>query len=70
MLNVSEQIIKKYCGSFEERIAACCDEQVVEYLKQMIRSEIKQKCKSEPILNFVEQYVENLIKVKFQVTRN
>ena len=70
MANLSEQIIKKYCGSVEDRIAACCDKQVAKYVKQSICSEIKQKCKSEPILDFVKQYVENLIQLRFQTIKN
>jgi len=70
MGSVSEQIIKKYCGSVEDRVAACCDKQVAKYLKQSIYSEIQQKCKSEPVLAFVKQYVENLIQVKFQTSKN
>jgi hypothetical protein len=70
MASVSEQIIKKYCDSAEDRIAACCDKQVAKYLKQSICSEIKQKCKSEPVLAFVRQYVEHLIQVRFQNIKN
>ena len=70
MANVSKQIIKKYCDSVEDRIAACCDNKVAKYLKQSICSEIKQKCKSEPVLDFVKQYVDNLIQVKFQNSKN
>ena len=70
MGSVSEQIIKKYCGSVEDRIAACCDKQVANYLKQSICSEIKQKCKSEPVLDFIKIYVENLIQVRFQTIKN
>jgi hypothetical protein len=66
VINVSEQIIKKYCGSVEERIAACRDKKVAQYLKRSIFSEIKEKCKSKPILDFVKLYVENLIQERFR----
>lgn len=70
MACVSEQIIKKYCDSVEDRVAACCDKRVAKYLEQSICSEIKQNCKNEPVLDFVNQYVENLIQVKFQTSKN
>ncbi len=70
MASVSENIIKKYCGTVEDRIAACCDRKVAKYLMQSICSEINQNCKSEPVLGFVKQYLENLIQVKFQTSKN
>jgi len=66
----TEQIIKKYCGSVEDRIAACCDKKVAKYLKQSIYSEIKQNCKSESVLDFVRQYVEHLFQLKFETRKN
>jgi len=65
MASVSENIIKKYCGEVEDRIAACCDKQVANYLKKCICNEIKKNCKSEPVRDFIERYVENLIQLKF-----
>ena len=69
MTSVSEQIIKKYCSSVEDRIAACCNKQVATYLKQSICDEVKKKCNSEIVFNFVKQYLENLIQVRFQSNR-
>lgn len=65
-----EQIIKKYCGAVEERIAACRDRKVAKYLKQSICNEIKQICKSKSVLDFAKQYVDHLIQVKFQSRKN
>lgn len=70
MASRSEQIIKKYCGSVEDRIAACCDKQVAEYLKQNIYGEIRQNCKSESVLEFARQYVENLVQARFKTRKN
>ncbi len=70
MKSVSEHIIKKYCGSVEDRITACCDREVAKYLKQSIYIEIKQKCKSKAVLDFINKYMENLIQVRFQNIKN
>jgi hypothetical protein len=70
VINVSEQIIKRYCSSVEDRVAACRDKKVAQYLKQSIFSEIKEKCKSKPILDFVKLYVENLIQDRFRTNKN
>ena len=70
MESVSENIIKKYCGFVEDRVAACCDKQVANYLKECICSEIKQNFNSDPVFDFIKQYVENLIQVKFQTRKN
>jgi hypothetical protein len=61
-----EQIIIKYCGAVEERIAACRDRKVAKYLKQSIYNEIKQNCESKSVFDIVKQYVDHLIEVKFQ----
>jgi hypothetical protein len=68
--SVSEQIIKKYCGSVEERVAACRDKKVAQYLKQSIFNEIKQQCKSGPVLDFVKKYIENLIQERFRTNKS
>ena len=70
MLSVSDQLIKKYCGSLEERITACCDEKVAECLKQNLFCEISRQCKSEVIAEFLNKYVDNLINAKFQIIKN
>jgi len=66
----SDQIIKQYCGSIEERIASCCDEEVAVCLKQSLFSQIKKNCHSEIVLDFVEQYIDNLIKARFSSEKN
>lgn len=70
MADFSEQIIKKYCGSVEDRIAACCDKKAANYLKQNIYSEIKQTCHSKIVLDFVKQYVDKVIQLKFRPGKN
>lgn len=70
MPTVSDQLIKKYCGSLEERISACCDEKVAECLMQKLNNEITQNCKSEIVVGFLNKYVENLIKANFQIIKN
>lgn len=69
-MNKSDQIIEQYCGSISERIAACCDEQVASCLKETIFSQIKNNCHSEIVLDFVEQYIDNLIKARFSSEKN
>lgn len=66
MENITRQIIKENCGSIEDRVAACCDKKVAKYLKQNIYNEIKQNCNNKYVCDFVKQYVEHLIQVRFQ----
>ena len=70
MASVTEQIIKKYCGSVEQRIAACCDERVAQYLKNNLHSEIQKKCGCEAIAKFLDIYIENLIREKFNANNS
>lgn len=70
MPTVSEQLIKKYCVPVEERISACCDEKVAEFLKLNLCSEMKKHCKSDIVLGFFNKYVDNLIKTKFPTIKN
>lgn len=65
----SEQIIREYCGSVEERIAACRDKHVAEYLKQNICSEIKRHSNDDSLLSRIETYIDNLIDARFSDSR-
>jgi len=70
MGTISEQIIQRYCNSIEERVLACCDENVAECLKQCLCSEIKRDCNSDIVVQFVQRYVDNLIQARFSSKRN
>ena len=70
MINVSEQIIKQYCDTIEDRVAACCDKQVAQYLRQIVYREVEQKCDSGPVLDFVKKYIDNLIQMRFHNNNN
>ncbi len=61
----SDQIIQRYCGSVEERVEACCDEQVAECLKESIYAQLKQSCDNEEIIRFIGRYLDNLIQARF-----
>lgn len=65
MSDVSDQIIKKYCGQIEERVAACRDKAVAAYLKQNICSEIKRQTNDQTLLNDISIYIDNLIDARF-----
>ena len=60
-----EEIIQKLCGPVEKRIEACADLQVAQFLKERLCSELQQNCNSEIVINFLNKYVDGLIKHKF-----
>ncbi len=61
----TEQVINKYCGQIEDRIAACRDKKVAECLKQTIFLEIKRRTKDEALLKNIETHIDNLIDAQF-----
>jgi len=65
-----EDIVKKYCGSLEERMDACKDRKVAAILKERICWEFKRSGNKELTLDFVKQYLDNLIAAKFTVDEN
>ncbi len=65
-----EPIIKKYCGAIEERIAACHDKKVAQLLKQLLFNEIRQQCKNKAILASARDYIDALIRQRFQKKQN
>lgn len=69
MENNAGQIINKYCGHVEERVAACRDKKVAEYLKQNICLELKHHFDDESLLNNIETYIDNLIDARFSRVR-
>ncbi len=70
MENNTEQIIEKYCGQIEERIDACRDKKVAEYLKQNICLELKRHSNDQFVLNYIETYIDQLIDDRFSDKRN
>ena len=69
-MNNIEKVLKKYCGSLDERIGACKDKYVAELLKERICWEFKQSGEKELTFNFVEKYINELIKQKFNKFEN
>ncbi len=61
-----EPIIKRYCGAIEERVAACYDKKVAQLLKTQICREVRQNCNNKAIVAFVREYVDALIRQRFQ----
>jgi len=70
MKNITEQIIRKYGGHVEERVAACRDKKVARYLKHNICLEVKRHLKDESLLNNIETYIDNLINARFSGVTN
>ena len=62
----TDSLIKQYCGSINKRIDACGDKDVALILKDYFCWEFQQKCKSEIILNFLENQVNQIIEKKFK----
>jgi hypothetical protein len=63
----TEQVINKYCGQIEDRIAACRDKKVAECLKQNIFLEIKRHANDDALLNNIRTYIDNLIDARFSI---
>ena len=60
-----EKLIKKYCGSLEDRFGACKDKKVAELLKDRVFWEFKQANHKTINLADVKDYLDKLIKRKF-----
>ena len=65
-----QQIMKQYCGQIEERVAACRDKTVAEYLKQNICLELKRHSNDQFVLNYIATYIDNLIEARFSDVEN
>ena len=65
-MNKTEESIKKYCGSIEERINACCDRKVAELLKTTICYELQQGGDDKEALNVLMKRIDELIEKKFE----
>lgn len=65
MNTIPDQIIKQHCGSVAERVAACRDKNVAEYLKQNICTEIKRHSDDQALLNHIAAYIDKLIAARF-----
>jgi len=63
-------IIKKYCGNIEERIKACKNKQIAEYLKNQLCYELELNCKSDIVMNVLQSYINKLIKTTFDKNGN
>lgn len=69
-MNNIEKILKKYCGSLDERIDACKDRYVAALLKERICWEFKQSGEKKLTLDFVIKYIDELITKKFNKLEN
>jgi len=69
MENSTEQIVRKYGGHVEQRVAACGDKKVAKYLKQNICLEVERHIKDESLLKNIETYIDNLIDTRFSRDR-
>lgn len=62
-----EKILKKYCGSLDDRFDACKDKVVAELLKEQICWEYRQANHKALSLEDVEFYLDKVIKKKFVI---
>ena len=60
-----EKLIKKYCGSLEDRFDACKDKKGAELLKERVFWEFKQADHKIINLSDVKDYLDKLINRKF-----
>jgi len=60
-----EKLIKKHCGSLEDRFNACKDKKVAELLKDRVFWEFKQANHKTIKLADIKDYLDKLIKKKF-----
>jgi len=65
-MSKTEGSIKKYCGSIEERINACCDRKVADLLKTTICFELQQGSGDKTALNLLKRRIDELIEKKFE----
>ena len=62
--------INKYCGNIEERIAACKNRDIAEYLRVRLCCELEENCKSEIVVNVLNEYVNKIITNTFDEKGN
>lgn len=65
-MSKTEESIKKYCGSIEKRINACCDRKVADVLKTTICYELQKGSEDQALFNFLIQRIDELIEKKFE----
>ena len=65
-MSKTEGSIKKYCGSIEERINACCDCKVADLLKTTICVELQQGSGDKAALNVLMKRIDELIENEFK----
>jgi len=62
--------INRYCGNIEERIKACKRRDIAEYLRKQLCFELQENCKSEIVVNVLNNYVNQIINNTFDKNGN
>ena len=62
--------INKYCGNVKERIKACKSRDIAERLRNRLCFELEEYCKSEIVVNVLNDYVNKIINKTFDEKGN